>query len=79
MPSNVMPGNRKCVDMKNLLKFSAVAFILCLVAGMAKISAAPIWLFPQQKTINGKPAAAPVFTPDRGKFRIVLDGNIIGS
>ena len=67
-------------NMKTLQRFSAVAFILCLAAGMARIAAASVWLFPARQANTAKPAAAaPVFTPDKGKFRIVLDGNVVGS
>jgi hypothetical protein len=67
--------------MKTLRGFSAVASFLCLVVGIAMI---PGLLFSAQKDKNAKPAlmgpsAAPVFTPDKGKFRVVLDGNVIGS
>ena len=72
-------------DMETVKKFSAVAFVLCLAAGIA---AAPGSLFSAQKDKNAKPAAtgpvaapvfAPVFMPDKGKFRIVLDGHVVGN
>jgi hypothetical protein len=66
--------------MKTLKNFSEVALVLCLAAGVAKIAAASDWLFPAQKAATATPAAtASVFTPDKGKFRIVLDGSVIGS
>ena len=57
------------------------ALVLCLAAGIA---IAPRSLSSAQKDKNAQPAstgpaAAPVFTPDKGKFRIVLDGNAVGS
>ena len=67
-------------EMKTFQKISAIVFALCLAAGLAKISAASIWNFPGQKAGAAKSAGAPsVFTPDKGKFRIVLDGNIVGT
>jgi hypothetical protein len=67
-------------DMKNLKKFSEVVFVFCLAAGVAKIAAASDWPFPAQTATAAKPAAtAPVFTPDKGKFRIMLDGSAVGS
>ena len=66
--------------MKTFQKIAAIAFALCLAAGLANISAASVWLFPVQKPGAMKPAAAPsVFIADKGKFQIVLDGNIVGS
>jgi hypothetical protein len=68
------------VEMKTLQRFFAVASILCLTAGMTRIAAASVWLFSARQANTAKPAAAaPVFTPDKGKFRIVLDGNVVGS
>jgi hypothetical protein len=68
------------VDMKSFQKFSAVALALCLAAGMAKIAVASVWIFPAQKTDDAKSAsAASTFTADKGKFRIALDGNVVGS
>jgi hypothetical protein len=67
-------------DMKTFQKIFAIAFASYLAAGVAKISAASVWLFPAQSAGATKPAAAPsVFTPDKGKFRIVLDGNVVGN
>src|SRR6201988_2077165 len=67
--------------MKTFQKIPAIAFLLCLAAGIA---IAPSTLFSAQKDRSAKPAAtgarvAPVFTPDKGKFRIVLDGNVVGT
>jgi hypothetical protein len=58
-----------------------LAFILCLAAWIA-CPTGP--LLSAQKDKNAKPAstgpaAAPVFAPDKGKFRIMLDGNVIGN
>ena len=58
----------------------ALLFVLTLVAGMAEIAAAPGPRVPAQKQNNGKAAASvAVFTPDKGKFHIVLDGQVIGN
>jgi hypothetical protein len=59
---------------------SFFVIVLCLAAGTA---AAPSSIFSAQKDKNAKPSnaetAAPAFTQDKGKFRIVLDGNVVGS
>jgi hypothetical protein len=66
-----MSGNVKIFQ-----KFSGVSTVLCLAA----IVAAPVSLYSAQKDKNAKSAAvASVFVPDKGKFRIVLDGNVVGS
>ena len=62
-------------------KFSAAAFVLFLTAGIGG-AAGP--LFSAQKDKNAKPATegpggASVFAPDKGKFRIVLDGHVVGN
>jgi hypothetical protein len=62
-------------------KFSAAAFVLFLAAG---IGGAPGSLFSAQKDKNAKPATegptgASVFAPDKGKFRIVLNGHVVGN
>ena len=62
-----------------------VAFSLCLLAWVAY---APCPLFSAQKDNKAQPVIAgqvpaaafvPVFTPDKGRFRIVLDGRVIGN
>jgi hypothetical protein len=61
------------------LKFSALTFVLLLAAGNAGIAAAGPRV-PAQKENSAKAAAtAAVLTPDKGKFRIVLDGQVIGN
>ena len=65
--------------MKTFQIISDVAFVFCLAAGTARIATASPWFFPAQNTSNAKPATmAPVFTPDKGKFRILLDGQVVG-
>lgn len=54
--------------------------VLTLAAGMAEIAAAPDPRVPSQKAKSASSSAtAAVFTPDKGKFRILLDGQAIGS
>jgi hypothetical protein len=56
-----------------------LAFALCLAAGIASIDAAPRARLSAQNK-NAKPATrAAIFAPDKGKFRILLDGQVIGS
>jgi hypothetical protein len=62
--------------MKTFLKFSVTGIVLCLAAGIAAVSGP---LPSAQKDKDAKPAGSNVFVPDKGKFRIVLDGNIVGS
>jgi hypothetical protein len=63
-------------NVKIFQKFSRVSAVLCLAA----IMAAPALLHSAQKDKNAKTTAtASVFVPDKGKFRIVLDGHVVGS
>jgi len=61
------------------VRFFAAMFILSLVSSIVGIAAAPATLFSVQRDDSAKPAAtAAIFTPDKGKFRIVLDGHAVG-
>jgi hypothetical protein len=68
------------IEMKTVRKFHSAALVLCLAAGLTRIAAASVSILPAQKASGAKPdAAGTVFAPDKGKFRIVLDGNVIGT
>jgi len=57
-----------------------LAFALCLAAGIAAIGATPPARLSAQKDKNAKIATpAAIFAPDKGKFRILLDGQVVGS
>jgi hypothetical protein len=53
--------------------------VLTLATGMAEITAAPgPRVAPQKEKSVPVPATAGIFTPDKGKFRILLDGQAVG-
>jgi hypothetical protein len=57
-----------------------LAFALCLAAGIVAISATPPAHLSTQKDKNAKGIAPPaILVPDKGKFRILLDGQVVGS
>ena len=57
-----------------------LAFALCLAAGIASIGATPLARLSAQKDKKAKTATpAAIFAPDKGKFRILLDGQVVGS
>lgn len=63
------------------LSHSLVVIALCLAAGIAAL---PGSIFSAQSDKSPKfattgSAVTPVFTQDKGKFRIVLDGNVVGN
>ena len=60
--------------LKTFRKISPAAFVISLAVGLAGIALASPRIFPAQKS-----GASSVFTPDKGKFRILLDGQIVGS
>jgi hypothetical protein len=67
-------------DMKIMRRFFTPAFAVCLAAGMAAISATPLARHSRQKEKRAKTVTpAAVFAPDKGKFRILLDGQVVGS
>jgi hypothetical protein len=67
-------------ELRRRWKFFMLAFVFLLAVGMAEIGAAPGPRVPAQKQNNGKAAASMgVFTPDKGKFHIVLDGQVVGN
>ena len=70
---------RFCFCANRRVKIFVVWLVLCSVAGAVKIAAAPgpRASFQKEKSV---PTAAPaaVLTPDKGKFRILLDGQALG-
>jgi hypothetical protein len=61
-------------------RFLAALFVFALASGGAGIAAAPASLAAAQKDNGGKPSiTAAIFSPDKGKFRILLDGQAIGN
>ena len=76
-------------DLKTMRRFFALGFVLCFAAGFAARGATPLARLSAQKkkegdkdkSANAKPAAAAtaMLAPDKGKFRIVLEGQVVGS
>jgi hypothetical protein len=68
-------------DLKNMTRFFALGFVLCFVAAFAAMGAAPpAHLAQKDKDKNAKVAVTPaVLAPDKGKFRIVLEGQVVGN
>jgi hypothetical protein len=63
-----------------MLRLFTLAFALCLAFGIAAIEAAPHARLSGPKDKNAKVAAsAAIFAPDKGKFRILLGGQVVGS
>ena len=60
---------------RNLKRLLAVMFVVSLATGIAEIAAGSVPRARAQKD-NG---AGTVLTPDKGKFRIVLDGQAVGN
>ena len=57
-----------------------LALVLCCTAGTAGAGATKLANLPTQKDKNNKAAAsASLFSPDKGKFRILLDGKVVGN
>jgi hypothetical protein len=72
-------------DLKTMRRLFALGFVLCFAAGFASREAAPFARLSAQKKKEGdkdksaKPAAAAaMLAPDKGKFRIVLEGQVVG-
>lgn len=62
------------------MKWFAVLFVFALASGIAEIAAAPGPRATAQKESGAKAVPSMgIFTPDKGKFRIVLDGQTIGN
>ena len=67
-------------DGRIMRRLFTLALALCLAAGMAAIRATPLERLSTQKDKNAKVTAPPaIFAPDKGKFRILLDGQVVGS
>jgi hypothetical protein len=67
-------------DMKIMRRLFTLVFALSLAAGIAAIGATPPAHLSTQKDKNAKVTAPPaILAPDKGKFRILLDGQVIGS
>jgi hypothetical protein len=67
-------------DLKTMRKCFTFGFVLCFAAGFAAAEATPI---AAQKNKGGDrntkaAAAATVLAPDKGKFRILLEGQVVG-
>ena len=61
-------------------RFFAALFVLALASGGAGIAAAPASFAAAQQDNGGKASVtATIFSPDKGKFRILLDGQAIGN
>jgi hypothetical protein len=69
-------------DLKTMRKRFAFGFVLCLAAGFAATQTTSIAALSAQKNKGGdkntKAAAATVLAPDKGKFRILLEGQVVG-
>jgi hypothetical protein len=67
-------------DMRIMRRLFTLAFALCLAVGIAAIGATPLVRLSTQKDKNANTAIpAAVLAPDKGKFRILLDGRVVGS
>jgi hypothetical protein len=73
------------IEVKPTRKTFAILFTSCLATSMLAGVALPVSILSAQNDKNPKSTAssatavAPVLVPDKGKLRIVLDGNVIGS
>jgi hypothetical protein len=67
-------------DRKTMRRLSTLGFVLCFAAACTAIGAAPVARPYPQKNKDAK-AAVPTtgLTPDKGKFRIVLEGRVVGN
>jgi hypothetical protein len=67
-------------DLQSWKRIPILMFAVCVASSFSGIGAAPLAHPFAQKEKNSKAAVtASVFVPDKGKFRITLDGQVLGS